>query len=437
MYREIRDTVALGVDWLKLERGRSRSLSRTREQVGAHLALFAWALPPNSNAGVYRPLSFIKYGTELGWTIDAFHGEAPLNQKEHGEELVKRLPANAVLHCLASENRRYSYRLFPSIDGGFSDAVAYAKCAVQRLTSNPPDVVLASGPPFFVFVAGYFVARHFGVPLVLDYRDEWTECPFGFVQADGDDLRWERRCLSAASAVFFTTRSHLEHQLATFPELSRDRVHLVPNGWDASDFSGAVAAPVARPTRERMVLSHVGNLAGHTSPKDFLLAVKDLFEREPAWRDRLEIHFVGRRSTSAQKHLDAFAFKSNIVLVDHVGKAEAAARMRDADALLLLACPELERYLPGKLFDYVASGRPVIVFGHPGEASRALEGIGAGMLCLPGSGLKLRGKLEEALDWSPDVRHEERGKWLSAHRRDHLATQAFGLLSDVARKGTV
>lgn len=437
------DTLALAGKWLALERPAARRRARGHAgRSGRHLALLAWALPPNSNAGVHRPLSFLRYGPGLGWRIDAFQGEVPDNQRQHGAELLAQVPAAVGLHVVPAVPRAPSYRFFPRIDGGFKNALAFAQAAIARLAGDPPDVVLASGPPFFVFVAALFTARRFGVPLVLDYRDEWSECPFDFVTKGGHDGWWERRCLAAADAVLFTTESHRRHQLATFPELRPECAHRVPNGWEPDDFLADDSAPprpapastsASASARGPITLAHVGNLAGHTPPHDFLASLAQLLQAEPAWQQRLKVQLIGRRSPAADEAIRGFAFPQVLEVVDHVSKREANQRMQASDALLLIATPDLERYLPGKLFDYLAARRPVLVFGSAGESQRLLDGLGAGLLCAPGDAAALGRALQALADIDMAGRQAGMQAWLAAHRRDVLAAQAFAILNTLTR----
>ncbi len=436
MLHTLADSAAVASDWWRLALPRP---SR-RPPRGRHLALLAWALPPSTNGGVYRPLSFLQYGPDAGWRIDAFQGPVPSHQRENGDELLDRIPPAVRRHVVPVTGREPAWRAFPHVDGGFVNAIDIATHCVAALRNDPPDVVLASGPPFCTFVAALWVAKRFGARLVLDYRDEWTECPFDFVHPGPHDRRWERRCLSAADAVLFTTESHRRHQLTAFPELSPDRAHLVPNGWEPGDFDDP--GPTEPPDDPGLVtLAHVGNLAGHTPVEGFLAAAAELFADSPRWRERLSIQLVGRRSPAVNSALAGFPFRDRVQAIDHVGKVEATRRMRSADVLLLIAAPELERYLPGKLFDYLAARRPILVHGHRGEAAELVERLHAGRLCAPGTGGRGLGEALEQLSapgWREDAARDRAvASWLQSHRRDTLARQAFqilGALSDRPRR---
>ncbi len=427
------DTLALGRQWIALEASRGAPTAR---RGGRHLALFAWALPPSTNAGVHRPLSFLRYGPGLGWRLSAFHGHAPAGHRQHGAELMALIPPAVRMHEVADSTRQPSHRWFPRVDGGFKNALAFARQAIATLASDPPDVVMASGPPFFVFVAARYVARHFGVPLVLDYRDEWTECPFDFVDHSGNDLWWERRCLRDASQVLFVTESLRRHALATFEGLDPARCHHLANGWEPQDFP-LLDGPAAAPGQDALLrLAHVGNLAGHTPPQAFLESLGALVDRNPQLAQRVRVQLIGRRAPSEDAAVQAFRYREMLELIDHVPKQEAAARMRSAGALLLLSMPELDRSLPSKLIDYVAARRPILVFGSRGESSDLVMRLGVGLLCPAGDPAALESALGQLATGALVGREHDVQAWLEQHRRGPLAARLFDLLgATVDRQG--
>jgi hypothetical protein len=428
------DTAQIWARWLRL--GMARRKQRNTDSSSRRLALFAWALPPASNGGVYRPLSFIQYGSALGWSIDAFHGEVPVEQSQHGQDLLKQVPSDVRMHAVPSSRNHGSYKLTPQIDGGFSNALNTAEIAIERLSANPPSVVLASGPPFYSFVSAAFVARHFSVPLVLDYRDEWSECPFDFVDKHRSNREWESTCLKEAAAVFFTTQSHLEHQLSRFPVLESSRCHLIPNGWEASDFAALERADVrSEMVTNKITLAHVGTLAGHTPITPFLRAMDALLSTNTAHYASVRLKLVGRRTPEVDRAVKAFPRKDTLELIDHLPKREANKLMTSADVLVLIASRDLERYLPGKLFDYLAARRPILVFGAEGEASRLVEKLGMGYRVDDDvSPEEFASTLHKLSQLQVQQSEETLGHWLEAHRRDVLARRAFGVLDSVLQQ---
>lgn len=426
----LRDTLLGYARWLSQETSRSRNHDVVGER--PHLTLLARGLPPNTLGGAYRPTSFLQYAPLSHWHVSAFAGELPTEVDAAGETLLRRIPAAVPVTYIPDSLLRPSWSLFPQLDGSFADALAMAQASCRALQDNPPAVVVASGPPFSVFVAGYFVARYFGARLVLDYRDEWTECPFDFVSQGSFDLYWEKRCLKAADAVLFTTRSHIEHQLETFVELDAKRCHLLPNGWDPIDFdlSGFRAVTAVR-SNQKQVLSFIGNLSAHTMPHEFLGTLQQLLENQPHWRDRLTVRFIGHKSAGAEQALKEFAVPDVIECVDHLNKQQAADMMKGSDVLLLIAVAELQRYLPGKLFDYVASNRPVLVFGHSGEASNIVEQTGAGVFCASGDSVGLGESLHMLSNYHGGK--DRTLDWLQAHRRDRLTQDLFEICRGLLR----
>lgn len=435
--RTLFDTLHAYRRWFALEFGSARG-SRMHGSA-SHLALFAWSLPPSTWAGVYRPLSFLEYAPRVGWRVTAFGGETTERDRVGGDELLARIPGTCTVHTLARTQRVPSWSFFPRTNGGFLDALEFARSAIRRLQADPPSAVLASGPTFEMFITAMFVARRFRVPLILDYRDEWTECPFAFVRLGNADRRWERRCLASADKVLFTTESQLRHHLAVFAELTQDKGHVLPNGWEPAEFTAAGGeADRPRVQEGRLTIALVGNLADHAPPDGFLATFGRLLAAHPEWQERVVIEFIGRKSPEAITRIRTFPFAANVRCIDHLSKTQAVHAMRRADALLLIALPDLRRYLPGKLFDYLAAERPVVVFGARGEASELIGTLEVGFHCGDGDDVRLLDILLKLRKGEDLTRSPRVTRWLEAHRRDVLAGRFYALLDELqrSRKGT-
>lgn len=375
--------------WLRVHLG-TRPSPRPSAHPGPVLVL-ARLFPPIVSGGSYRSAALVRHIAEQGRRVTVVAGLPYEPVVAAGEALRATIPAEVRVRRPGVGRHRAPRWAVPEIDGGFEDALAVHDAAVEACGPEPPSAVLALGPPFHTFVAGHYLARRFGAPLLLDYGDEWTGSPFAFVQLGRSDLAWERRCVETASAVTFTTPSQLERHAAAFPGLAEGRRHIVENGWDPEDF----VASLSRSSAERVTLAYLGRLDAHAPPDAFLATLSDLVAREPRLADRLRVRFVGQQGPAAAAALARFPHPPMIAVEGLVSRTEAARAMGACDALLLLASEGLRRYRPGKLYPYLASGTPLLIFGDTeGEVPGLVRALDAGEVVASGDVDGLQAALE-------------------------------------------
>ncbi|MBM4226924.1 MAG: glycosyltransferase family 4 protein [Gammaproteobacteria bacterium] len=405
-----------------------RRIRNGRPQV----AFLVWGFPPAVWGGVYPPQSLCRYADVHKVDLSVIAGPVPNVISDAGQYLSAQLPRELALHRVdAGElaRLREAARELPQIDGGFDSLLAHYTAAIRGL-SRPPDLVFASGPRFESFVVAYLLARRFRAKLVLEYRDEWTECPFPFVRAGAFDLKWEWRCLRSAHHVIFTTESQRQHQLTSFRELTPDRCSVIPNGWEPADLAGQSARAAESERGARRRIAFVGYLGDHTPPDRFLAEVAGILARRSDLRREISLEFIGKKSPAALKALSEFPFPEALRLVDHLPKPEALAAMQSADALLVLNPPALARYLPGKLYDYLAMRRPLLVHGEGGEVQELVELHHAGSIIASDDTPALEAALSSISQGklAPPQTSEQ---WLSAHTREALAKRTWRLLEQM------
>ncbi len=409
------------------------------------LLLLAWDLPPRVSGGVYRPTSFLRYAPENGWRISALSGPVPDTPTEAGLFLLESLPEAQKIERCTPVALTPSYRWFPRIDGSgreFVLAIATFSHARSTRHSSPPSVILASGPPFHNFVAAFYLARSFHAKLVLDYRDEWTENPFGHHDTGRFSRAWERRCLGAADLVLFTTHSQLQHQLKAFPTLTCEKARVLPNGWDPAFFrTKASGSQRATGLDGKILITYTGSLGNHKLPDGFFSALHRIVSKRPDLAKRIRLRFVGIRYPQATRILRDYPHQEMLIILDQVPKDVANRMKQESDALLLCTNPSLARYLPGKLFEYLAAGSPILLYGASGEASRLVSELEAGYVIQEGDDKALELALRDiARHASGTAAARDRSKvesWLCNNSRKKLAERLFTMLDAItgARRG--
>ncbi|WP_326539105.1 glycosyltransferase [Pseudorhodoferax sp.] len=383
-----------------------------------HLLLLAWEFAPTVSGGVYRPLSFVQHAVSQGWqvTVVASVPTGPIG--EAGAHLAAQIPASVKVIRVAPSTRQVSHVAFPRIDGGFLNIFGILD-AVREQLSMLPSVVVASGPPFHTFVAAWFLSKTYKAPLVLDYRDEWTECPFPFVNTGNVDVKWERQCLKDAATVLMTTNSFIENAAGKFPEFRRESVVKIMNGWEPADFP--VAAGNATHTSKVLRAAYLGALGKHTPLNGFFADMLGVLSFNPCLAKDLPFHFIGKKTAHARQELAAHQNNFNIHLVDQVPKPVAIALMQQSALLLLINEPSLSRYIPGKLFDYISAFTPILVYGEGGEVATIVSGLKAGIVVRAGDPEALAHAIESILNGSFRIDADIITTWLREHTRESSA----------------
>jgi glycosyltransferase involved in cell wall biosynthesis len=379
----------------------------------------SYPFPPVGGAGVQRTTKFVKYLPACGWLPSVLTVANP-SVPALDDSLVADVPAATVVRRARTWEPGYAVKTAVTESGGgrgrrgLGGAVkglvrGLAKAVLQPdpqvlwlpeavrqggrlLRELPHDAIVASGPPFSTFLIGALLSRRTGVPLVLDYRDEW----------DISSAYWENKRLGrlsqavqrrmqdhaarTAAALLATTRSSAE-ALARIRERSgsKAQVACIYNGFDPADFPPAVRPADGPPGPYRLV--YTGTLWNLTSVAPLVEAAERLARESPALAADLELVFAGRRTEPQQRLLDRLkGLPCRLVEHPYLDHARALDLLRGADGLcvLLSDVPEARRVVPAKMFEYMAARRPILAVGPAGEMLDLLRGYPAARWHAPG-----------------------------------------------------
>lgn len=371
-------------------------------------ALFlSYYFPPLGGAGVQRTVKLVKYLPELGWepavvtgprgtTVAWAPADETLAEEVPTGTRVRRVTTPPPVPGAAWRRRATRWLRAPS---GFSRWWVEGATEAGRGLVGDADVIVASMSPFETAEAARRLASARGVPWIADLRDpwaldEWVAFPTGIHRRLEE--RRMRRLLRDADGIVLNTPEAATAVLARFPELSGRALATIPNGWDADDFRHP--PPPRTDSAFRIVYSgyaHTvrrrgrGVLGGATrgletiarSHLHLLEALERLTERQPELCQRLELHLAG--PATAHEGDGPIPVRAHGYL-DH---ASAIALVRSADLLFLpmhdLPLGVRARTVPGKTYEYLAAGRPVLAALPDGDARDMLAGLAHVRLCRP------------------------------------------------------
>lgn len=363
----------------------------------------AYLFPPIANSGTRRSLSFVNNLPDCGWEPIVLALEPDRTSSVDPELLaelrpgtrIERVPLLSRLRaqrwagwlpqvCRQRVVEGIAWRLqardaLPDEGAGWLQPVVQK--ALQLHRSEGFDVIYASGWPWTAFLAAREIARRTGKPYVLDYRDQWT--PSG-------DMAWEqvtprqrrenpaleRLAAKDAAAVITVTRSLVK---SVGRDCGRDELHLITNGFEPADFSGDVEAPADGLLR----IAYTGVWRPGYGLQDLYAAIAMLKAQGCPELSRLRVQAAGF-TPGAAVEAGVAEWVSELGPVPH---GQAVTLMKQAD-LLYLPVPTgyyATASLPGKLFEYLACGRPILaVVPEASEVAQVLNDTGGGVRVEPG-----------------------------------------------------
>ena len=280
------------------------------------------------------------------------------------------------------------------------------RCVESGLAAGTgADVIFVTMSPYESAEAAAKLARALQLPWVADLRDPWALDEMMVYPTRVHrrlELRRMRRELASADAIVMNTPESRIRLLEAFPELRPKRVVTIPNGFDPADFARrpprestppsesstrATSTPRWADVRARpggcSAAPYPGVDIGTRSHIHLLEAVNQIRRVRPDLGDRLEVHLAGVVSESDRRTLG----DASVRLHGYLSHPETVALMQSAD-LLFLPMQELPSgmratIVPGKTYEYLATGRPILAAVPEGDARDILAAAGNAAICAP------------------------------------------------------
>ena len=369
--------------------------------------------PPSGGAGVQRSLKFVKYLPDFGidpfvLTVDERYASYPL----WDEALSKEIPENIKVFKSKSIEVLKMHSLFTKKEniphGGFANSnkeklfqkilrflrgnlfipdarigwIRFAeKAAAGIIKKEKIDTVFISSPPHSSQLIGLRLKKKFNIRLIADLRDPWTDIYFykdllHTKRAAAKDAKYELEVLNYADEVITVSAPIMEIFLKKKSTLSHAKFHILPNGYDESDFQNIV-----KPVENLFCITYVGSIADSYKPDVFFEILGKVVNE--FGKVNFRMRFVGSMPESIKQKINTYHLNGITEFVSQVSHNQAIQFMQESTILLLLIPEVPNNYgiLTGKLFEYLASRRPVIGLGPVGgEASAILNECEAGKM---------------------------------------------------------
>ncbi|MCC3216230.1 glycosyl transferase family 1 [Chryseobacterium sp. X308] len=380
------------------------------EQKKILIITYYW--PPAGGPGVQRWLKFAKYLPDFGWKPIIYTPENP-SYPLLDETLMKDVPENIEMvrtkiwepYQLAEKlnksnkkfkagqfdvgkNQSWKSKLSIWVRGNFfiPDArVFWVKPSVtfleKYLKENEIDTIVTSGPPHSLHLIGLGLKNKMpDLKWVADFRDPWTEISYYkhlklTKSSDKKHRQLESAVFKNADITLATSYTDAEN----FRKAGANAV-CITNGYDESD-SGQKAEGQNLQNGQAFTLSYIGVLEQLRNPENLWKALDELIKENAEFAADFKLKFVGRIDDKILQSIENSSLKNHILNLGYLAHGKAVEEMQNSDLLLITNFPNesSKGIIPGKIFEYLASGKLILSFGpDKADVSKILEETQAG-----------------------------------------------------------
>lgn len=353
--------------------------------------IITYYFPPAGGPGVQRWLKFIKYLPDFGIQPYVYVPENP-TYPIVDQALVREIPEQAIVikqrifepYGLASvfsknKTRKISSGIIPSqrrqtamekfllwVRGNFfiPDArVLWVKPSVtfleKYLKEHNIDTIITSGPPHSMHLIGQSLKQKLNVRWIADFRDPWTTIGYHkslklSTYSENQHKMLERQVLTSADSIIVTS----QNTKAEFLALTNKPIEVITNGYDVEKVE-------KQPLDNKFTLAHIGSLLSERNPKILWQSLSELVKENAEFARCFELKLIGTVSQEILETIHTYNLDAYLNLVGYVSHQEAVAHQRRSQVLLLIEINSFETIsiIPGKLFEYMVSERPIIAIG--------------------------------------------------------------------------
>jgi len=226
------------------------------------------------------------------------------------------------------------------------------------------DLVVSSGPPTVSHMCGAYAARLSNAQLILDFRDPWylhTDAERAIKLSVPFLARYEdskgQQCVDASTAIFVASPGIERHIKETYA-LTDQSIHLIRNGYD-DDAVLHSDAPIGS-----LSLLYTGTLYWNRNPFPLLKAMRSFLDQPLIDRSKVSFTFIGNcaiwNGTRVDEWIEANNLSDVVRILPPVDPRSISAYVEDSNVLVNLAQGQ-PRQIPAKSYEYLASGRDVLV----------------------------------------------------------------------------
>lgn len=358
------------------------------------IVIITYYWPPAGGPGVQRWLKFVKYLPDFGFQPIVYIPENPsypiidenLLSEVSNETIVLRNkiiePYQWASFLSKNKTKNISSGIIPNnkkqtildqvllwIRGNvfIPDArVLWVKPSVKYLekylSENGITTIITSGPPHSLHLIGLELKQKLNVRWVADFRDPWTTIgyhkEFKLLEfAANKHKQLENKVLNNADLILVTSPS----TRAEFKKITSKPIEVITNGFDVEKIGNQIVD-------KKFSLAHIGSFLSERNPRILWESISELIRENPLFASHFQLKLIGAISQEVLDSIALFQLQNYVNNLGYVSHDEAIVHQKKSQVLLLIEInsEDTKSIIPGKLFEYLVSERPIIGVGPKG-----------------------------------------------------------------------
>jgi glycosyltransferase involved in cell wall biosynthesis len=235
-------------------------------------------------------------------------------------------------------------------------SVAYL---TKYIEENQIDTIVTSGPPHSLHLIGLQLKKELKIKWLADFRDPWTTIGYHKAlklssYAKKKHKALEKAVLNAADTIIVTSKT----TKTEFQAITSKPIEVITNGYD-------IEKVAKQPLDEKFTLAHIGSFLSERNPRLLWEALHELVSENNEFKTSFELKLIGATSQEVLDTIAEFKLTEYVRNLGYVSHEEAVVQQRKSQVLLLIEIDskDTKSIIPGKLFEYMVSERPIIAIG--------------------------------------------------------------------------
>lgn len=245
----------------------------------------------------------------------------------------------------------------------------------QELNEGKYDAIITTGPPHSLHLIGLQLKNKLNIKWIADFRDPWTQIGYHEkLKLNAKSRRkheeLEKQVLNSADHIITTSFTTKEEFLFK----TSKPVTVITNGYDSNATKGLIR-------NKKFQLAHIGSFLSGRNPEKLWLAIQQLLGENEKFRNLFQLRLAGKVSEEVMESIKKHNLGDFIKIEGYVNHSKALEMQKEATALLLIEIDSEETIgiIPGKLFEYMTSHKPILAIGPENwDANRIISETNSG-----------------------------------------------------------